>query len=815
LLAASAASALQLSTRSADDGLTMADHAQYLHEQVLQTAHSAYVAMDDSGIITAWNPAATRIFGWSLEQAIGSPLARLLIPERYRARHHAGLKRYLRTGQGRVLGQRLQLEGLRADGTEFPIEMTLSSTEWDGQTSFHAFVADVSERHAQESELRLLAGIVRESAEAIIIKDAQGLILAWNPGAERLYGYSAAQAIGQPIGMLVPRERKGEEMRLLSRVREGESIQQHVVERLRRDGSRVSVSLTISPLHDCHGEFAGALVIARDISEQQRAEQALRRSQDDLRHQTELLAGVIEFAPIGMALMSLEGRFMRVNRSFCEIVGYSEAELTELTFHEVTHVEDLDSDLALMTQLLAGEISSYQLEKRYLHKDGRSVWGKLSRSLLRDDDGKPLHFVTQVEDVTEQRQAERELAAARRDIDRFFALSIDMMAVANAQGEFIRVNPAWEQALGWSQEELLRPFLDLVHPDDVEATLEIFATQAVGQTVFDFENRYRCKDGSYRWLRWSATAVEDGLTYATARDVTEQKQIDIELRASREQALETSRLKSEFVANMSHEIRTPLNGVVCMSELLLDTDLNPEQRDYVRLTMSSAESLMLVINDILDFSKIEAGKLDIVDEDFSVEEAVGDVCEILAAKAREKGLELSCLQDPEVPDIVRGDGGRISQVLMNLVGNAVKFTHAGQVTVRVTLTADGMQEMLHVEVSDTGIGIDPENLTKLFQPVLPGGRHHDPPIRRLGAGPVHLAAAGGADGRKPGSAERARGRQHILVHRPLPAQHCPGRRAGRGGANGRPRADRRRQRHQPHDRATARHPLGHGKRRGG
>ena len=694
----------------------MADHVQHLHEQVLQTAHSAYVAMDEAGVITGWNPAATRIFGCSPEQAIGVPLSSLLIPERYRARHQAGLERYLRTGQGRVLGQRLELEGLRSDGTEFPIEMTLSSIEWDGQVNFHAFIADVSERHAHESELRLLAGIVRESAEAIIIKDAQGSIIEWNPGAERLYGYSAAEAIGHPVAMLVPPERKGEEQLLLSRVREGESIQQYAAERLRRDGSRVSVSLTISPLHD-HGEFAGASEIARDISEQQRAEQALRRSQDELRHQTDLLAGVIEFAPIGMALMSLEGRFMRVNRSLCELVGYSEAELTGLTFQEITHAEDLDGDLTLMTRLRAGEIPSYRLEKRYLHKDGHAVWVKLSRSLVRDGDGEPLHYVTQVEDVSEQRQAERELAAARQDIDRFFALSLDMMAVANAQGEFIRVNPAWERTLGWSQEELLRPFLDLVHPDDVPATLEIFAAQAAGQTVFDFENRYRCKDGSYRWVHWTSTAIEDGLTYATARDVTEQKQIEIELRASREQALETSRLKSEFVANMSHEIRTPLNGVVCMSELLLDTDLSPDQLDYVRLTMSSAESLMLVINDILDFSKIEAGKLDIVDEDFSLEEAVGDVCEILAAKAREKGLELSCLHDPEVPDIVRGDGGRISsQVLMNLVGNAVKFTHAGEVAVHATLADDDTQEMLRVEVSDTGIGIDPENLAKLFQP---------------------------------------------------------------------------------------------------
>jgi PAS domain S-box-containing protein len=318
---------------------------------------------------------------------------------------------------------------------------------------------------------------------------------------------------------------------------------------------------------------------------------------------------------------------------------------------------------------------------------------------------------SQIGQFAERKRAEAELAA-------LFETSPDMLCIAGVDGTFRRLNPAWERTLGFTAAELMsRPYVEFVHPDDRRATSAEAGAIVGGEGSAFFENRYLCKDGSYRWLSWKSTPVPgEGLIYAVARDVTEQRRVAEELRLAREAAVAASRAKGDFLANMSHEIRTPMNAVIGMTELLLDTPLGPEQREYLVTLKDAAESLLGLINDVLDFSKIEAGRLELSPAEFDPRETLGDTLRTLGLRAHQKGLELAGRIAPEVPDRLVGDAPRLRQVLVNLVGNAIKFTEHGEVVVQVEKQAEEAGAVvLGFLVADTGIGIPREKQELIFE----------------------------------------------------------------------------------------------------
>ena len=324
---------------------------------------------------------------------------------------------------------------------------------------------------------------------------------------------------------------------------------------------------------------------------------------------------------------------------------------------------------------------------------------------------------------------------AADELEMFCNLSSDLLCVANLDGYFQRLNPAWTRVLGFDEAELrASPFLDFVHPDDRERTSEAMAVLASGSGLVNFVNRYRGRDGSYRWLEWTSTpSVNEEAIYAAARDVTDRKHADQalkesadnlgqlvkELEVARQKAETAALAKGEFLANMSHEIRTPMNAVIGMTDLALRTALTPQQHEYIQTANKAAEALLAILNDILDVSKIEAGRLALDLTPFSLRDTVEDAVRLFGMRAYEKGLELVCRILPDVPDALIGDPGRLRQVLVNLVGNAVKFTDRGDVIVEVALTSVAEAEaVLQFTVSDTGIGIAAEKQWKIFGPFV-------------------------------------------------------------------------------------------------
>ena len=256
---------------------------------ILETALDCIITIDQEGRITEFNPAAEQIFGYCRAEAMGREIAELIIPPSLRESHRRGLRHYLATGEGPVLGRRIEITARRADSTEFPVELAITRVPGDGPPTFTGYIRDITERRRAEAARAYLAAIVNSSDDAIVGETLEGIITSWNNGAERMFGYTAAEAVGQQICLIIPPERHGEEEQLLERVRRGERIEHFETVRLRKDATHIDVSLTVSLIKDSEGHIIGASKIARDITARKRAEEALEKAQAELAHVTRVM----------------------------------------------------------------------------------------------------------------------------------------------------------------------------------------------------------------------------------------------------------------------------------------------------------------------------------------------------------------------------------------------------------------------------------------------------------------------------------------------------------------------------------------------
>lgn len=276
-----------------------------------------------------------------------------------------------------------------------------------------------------------------------------------------------------------------------------------------------------------------------DITGLERAEQKLKESE-------ELFRSIFEYAPLGVITRALDGRFLSVNQRACEIFGYSREELLSMTFQQLTHPDFMEESLEFAKRILEGKILSALIEKKYIHKDGRVIWGNVSSTIVRKEDGSPNYFIGTIQDITEQKtneltiqqknlelqRAVEERKMIEDEFERFFNLNPDLCCIASTDAKFLKINSIWETTLGYAQEELISTsFLDFVHPDDIKNTIREVERQSRGEKVINFQNRYRCKDGSYKWMDWNSIPSSGAkpILYAIARDITKQKQIELEL----------------------------------------------------------------------------------------------------------------------------------------------------------------------------------------------------------------------------------------------------------------------------------------------
>jgi PAS domain S-box-containing protein len=393
---------------------------------IFESALDALITMDAEGRVQEWNPAAEQMFGYSQSQAAGRTIAELIIPLPLRDRHRKGLQRYLETNQPTVLGRRIQMPALKADGTEFPVEFSIAVTRRSGMPPFFtAYVRDVSDRLRSERDTAHLAAIVKSSDDAIVSKDLSGIVMTWNQAAERLFGYSAGEMVGQPVMKLIPPDRRDEERRILEKVSHGEIVETYETIRRRKDGTDFHVSLTVSPLFDGQGNVIGASKIARDVTERVQQESVLMQSRERLRQALQYQEAIFSNIGEGLYTVNRQGLVVSMNRAAEQLFGWTKDELVGRKMHDVTHYKHPDGrpfpaeDCGGLQVLLTG-VSLVNQEDVFIRKDGSFFHVVYSASPIRSGDD-ITGLVVVFRDVTEQRRAEDIL----RDRDRALTAAND------------------------------------------------------------------------------------------------------------------------------------------------------------------------------------------------------------------------------------------------------------------------------------------------------------------------------------------------------------------------------------------------------
>ncbi|MFQ6046545.1 MAG: PAS domain S-box protein, partial [Gemmatimonadales bacterium] len=458
-----------------------------------------------------------------------------------------------------------------------------------------------------------------------------------------------------------------------------------------------------------HAQLVNDLRAAGQVGEQEGA----------VERERSFLDALLSSAPTAIVTLDLEGRVMGVNPMFEQLFGFTAEEARGRILNDLIVPEEFRSEAELLEeQLRAGRAVVTEVQRR--HKNGRAIHVRAS-AVAAGGAARGTMFVM-YDDITALKQAETARLEAEAQYRQLVEAASDLVWKVDAGGQWTFLNSACQSVYGLPADAMLgHSLFDRVHPEALESDIAAFHKVLGGEELADYETTHVNVRGERKYLSFAARPIrnENGEivgAQGTARDVSERAAALDALKEAREAAERTAQAKSAFLANMSHEIRTPMNGVLGMLELLLESDLTPEQRSSAELAKSSAEAMLTVVNDILDFSKAEAGQMSLEEIAFDLRGLVDSAIRVLLPQATSRKIELIYELEPAVPRTVRGDPGRLRQVLNNLVGNALKFTHEGEVKVAASVVGqeDG-KAVVRFTVRDTGIGIPEEKLEHIFQ----------------------------------------------------------------------------------------------------
>lgn len=432
-------------------------------------------------------------------------------------------------------------------------------------------------------------------------------------------------------------------------------------------------------------------------------------AEKEIRESEEKFRNIFENSPTGKLLLMVDGG-QKVNRVFCNIVGYSEEELGKLDLNKITYPDDIEESERVMSSLLNNEKVYERYQKRYIHKSGRIVWTDVGIFLQRDENNKPLYFINSISDITEQKAAENALIEKTEELDKYFTYTLDLLCIADTDGNFRRLNNAWESTLGYKLQDLEgKPFLDFVHPDDLDATLAAMADLSKGNEVLSFTNRYLHKDGSYRFIEWRSFPAGD-LIYASARDITERRKAEEEIHQINIQLEVTNQELEAFAYSVSHDLRAPLRHIDGFIELLkkkIISTADDSVKRYLNIISDSSKRLGALIDELLSYSR--TGRTKVTFKEVDLNEVIKEVLTELKPQTKNRQVKWKIETMPKIS----ADYDLIKLVYQNLVSNSIKFTgHKETAIIELTCRREKGRHIFIVK--DNGAGFDMAYSDRLF-----------------------------------------------------------------------------------------------------